>query len=382
MRGFGATSVCILFLIASSSGCTIMTSCPAGQTQGSGNTGNTGNTGQSGSSGSGGGDGTAGTTGTAPNGTWINETSNLAATPSECGGLGLVSAKPDEDLLIAGIAQNGLWSSTDGGDSWTQFGDSAAIKNRITAIVYDPVNTMSFWEAGTYNLDGVYQTTDDGSHFVSEGISNVDFFSPDFGDPDRQTQLAGGHEQPQTVYHSADGGKTWDMIGKGLPSDTFCDVPLVIDPSTYLVGCYGGHNGIYRSENAGTDWTSVSDNGGGAPPLVAQDGTIFWPSGAANGFVKSTDSGKTWSAVMAADTITNVAFVELPDHRIAAVGKSAVMISSDDGETWQAATSQLPFGPYSLTYSAQRKAFYISYFTCGNSPLPVPDNAVMRYDFE
>ena len=66
------------------------------------------------------GGGTATTIFTTP---WVNATGKLlAGMVSDCGNMSYVSAKPDEDLLIAGIALDGLWSSTDGGATWNPMG--------------------------------------------------------------------------------------------------------------------------------------------------------------------------------------------------------------------------------------------------------------------
>src|SRR5438105_2009250 len=53
-----------------------------------------------------------------PPGSWTNVTSNLTGIASTCGPVSALSAKPDEDLLIAGIAQAGLYASRDGGGTW------------------------------------------------------------------------------------------------------------------------------------------------------------------------------------------------------------------------------------------------------------------------
>jgi hypothetical protein len=53
---------------------------------------------------------------------WVNVTANLADRPSECGNLCLLSVVPGQDKIIAGIAQRGLWQTTNGGATWTQLG--------------------------------------------------------------------------------------------------------------------------------------------------------------------------------------------------------------------------------------------------------------------
>jgi hypothetical protein len=105
-------------------------------------------------------------------GNWVNVTSNLAGMTSQCGNMSYVSAKPNEDLMIAGIALRGLWGSTDGGTSWHQLGSgggSATITNRPGSIIYDPVRPNVFWESGIYNSNGVYRTDNDGSVFQALG---------------------------------------------------------------------------------------------------------------------------------------------------------------------------------------------------------------------
>src|SRR6185369_11119165 len=94
---------------------------------------------------------------TAPPAAWANATGNLAGMSSECGNLGLVSANPCSDMVIAGVARAGLWGTEDGGKTWVKLGagaGSAVITNRISAIVYDPAAPGTFWESGIYNGGG------------------------------------------------------------------------------------------------------------------------------------------------------------------------------------------------------------------------------------
>jgi hypothetical protein len=193
-------------------------------------------------------------------GSWVNVTSNLAGMSSQCGNMTYVSAKPNEDLMIAGIALRGLWGSTDGGTNWHQLGSgsgSAAITNRPGSIIYDPVRPNVFWESGIYSSNGVYRTNNDGNAFQALGsIGHNDTVSVDFTDRNRQTLLAGGHEQKQTVYRTQDGGNTWANVGVNLPAGTaFSSYPLVINSKTFFAGCFpswgGGTGGIYQSNDRG-----------------------------------------------------------------------------------------------------------------------------------
>ncbi len=391
-RAYGSASlVALVALVAFETGCTVVTSCPTGTgnnppSGGGGDTsgGGSGNNGGGAASGSSG----FGSTGV-PLADWTNVTSNLSGLASECGNLSFVSAKPDEDLLIAGVALKGLWSSVDAGQTWEQLGTGAGsdmVINRTSAIVYDPDHPKQFWESGLYGGIGVFKTTDDGKTLLGLGeIRHSDLVAVDFSDPDRQTLLSGGHEQPQTLNLTTDGGKTWANIGAPLPDKTNCTRPMIIDSSTFLVGCggYGGGvTGIYRSTDTGVTWTSVSTLGGGPPPLRASDGSIYWTTPGTGVLARSTDDGQTWSAASPSGLLRDLSPIELPDGRLAALaqGGQGIAVSPDQGATWQLATPTLPYlDGQGLAYSTQQKAFYLWRFSCTDN---VPDDAIQRSEFD
>ena len=87
---------------------------------------------------------------------------------SQCGNLQGFWNVPGKDEVIAGVANVGLYESTNGGASWTKMGTgagSANIDHRPTCIVFDPTNSDIFWEAGIHGTYGVYKTTDGGLTF-------------------------------------------------------------------------------------------------------------------------------------------------------------------------------------------------------------------------
>ncbi len=173
----------------------------------------------------------------------------------------------------------------------------------------------------------------------------------------------------------------------GLPAGTNCTFPLVIDAQTYLVGCGGyggGPSGVYRTTDSGTTWTLVTASGGTSAPLQASDGSIYWVSPSSAGVTHSTDSGQTWTDIVGPGVVTGSQVIELPDGKLAAIGKPYILVSADNGASWAPATSAMPYDDaVSLIYSAQQKAFFIWHFTCGfGGPVPVPPDAIMRYDFD
>jgi hypothetical protein len=331
--------------------------------------------------------GSGGSGGGPPDGPWINVTSNLAGMDSVCGSLGWLSAKPDEDMLIAGIALKGLWASTDGGASWFALGTgptSTKVDNRISSIVYDPTHPARFWQTGIYDGHGVFETNDDGVTFTNLGdITHVDLVGVDFTDPARNLLIAGSHERDQILHLSTDGGTTWSEVGNLLPAGRGCTFPMVIDATTELVGCgapFGG-GGVLRSTDGAKTWTEVSKTGGASAPLRASDGTIYWASPNGQAMAHSTDGGLTWIESPTKE-VSYFKPVEFPDGRIGAINSQYVMISADHAMTWRKLVA-LPYqDAMGLTYSVQRKAIYVWRAGCGPDVVKVADDAIMRYDFD
>jgi hypothetical protein len=321
----------------------------------------------------------------APPSKWVNVTSNLAGMASECGNLTMVSAKPKSNLVIAGVARHGLYGSTDGGHTWSALGSgagSAMIINRPSSVVYDPVHADVFWESGIYNGGGVYQTLDNGVTFKQLGtITHIDLVSIDFTDARRQTLLAGGHEQKQTLYRSTDGGGNWTNVGTNLPAGShFSSAPLVLDGHTHLVGCCGwgsGTCGIWGTTNGGSSWTQASPLSATDAPLLASSGAIYWSIIWNGGMAKSTDQGRTWAQTVMG-TVSTGQPIELPDARLAAVGTDHIVVSKD-AVAWTPVGDKFPYTPAGAVYSAQTKTFFIWRNDCNNVVLP---DAIMSEGFD
>jgi hypothetical protein len=333
---------------------------------------------------------------TVPTGSWSSVTANLQGMTSSCGSLSLLSVKPDEDMLIASVFGVGLFANKGGDGTWNALGSGAGsdpITHGLTYIDYDPTNTQRFWECGSHGSPPSV-TSDDGQTFttISTTVDNNDEISVDFADANRQTILVGAHELAQTVWLTTNAGQNWTNIGAGLPGGSFCTNTLLVDAMTYLVGCTGeggGPTGIYRTTDAGQTWAMVSASGGGRPPLVASDKSIYWASPNGAGMVRSTDNGVTWNDVLGDGVIATDSSpcpIELPSGKLAVMGQQYVLISSDHGATWSPATAALPQTSgediHGVVYSSPRKAFYIWHNACGNGALPVLGDAVMRFDYD
>jgi photosystem II stability/assembly factor-like uncharacterized protein len=336
-----------------------------------------------------------------PTGQWFSATGSLTGLGTICGTVTYVSSRPDTDVLIAGVVQQGLWASTNGGMIWSRLGTgagSATVMNGTAQIVYDPRNPATFWEAGSYFGPGVFRTDNGGATFVALGDArHNDSISVDFTDPARRTLLVGVHETAQAVYRSTDGGATWTNVGTNLPASAgSCTEALVLDAQTHLVGCWqwDGSGGIWRTTDGGQHWSRVeASTGVGGHALVMPDGAIYWARRDTSGLLKSTDQGRTWTAIDGRGNfgaLTGMlAPIALPGGQIAVLGPRGVVVSRDGGSTWRVVTPPVPARANGmpltgLGYSPHRRVFYASSMTCGNGSIPVPADSIMgfAYDYE
>lgn len=186
------------------------------------------------------------------------------------------------NTYYVGVAQGGLWKTTNNGSSWTPLTDNLPI-TRISDIVIDPAdpnNTMY--------------------------ISVCDFEYIGFGlylnGRKRNTHYGLG------VYKTTDGGLTWNPTGLTFQltqGDASLIRKIVIDPtnSNNLLAC--GVTGMYRSTDAGATWTNVN-NGlfwdmvrDPVTPntIYAATGWVLNSNDGSAGILKSTDFGQTWTTL-------------------------------------------------------------------------------------
>ncbi len=180
---------------------------------------------------------------------------------------------------------NGLFKSTNGGDSWTHIGlEENGTVTKILVSPTDPntiyASTMGYVRRKNLN-QGVYKTIDGGatwtqSLFVSDTAGVVDMVM----DPnDADVVFAAGYNRYYTsykarlsglnskIYRTSDGGNNWTIIEDKLPQFELSRIGLAIYPSNpakvyavYTGLDYQVHS-IYRSDDAGVHWDSLSTAG-------------------------------------------------------------------------------------------------------------------------
>ena len=237
----------------------------------------------------------------------------------------------DPSTYFVGVAQGGVWKTTNNGQSWTPLTDNLPIL-RISDIAIDPVNPNTMYIAvGDFeyigvglNLNGrkrnthyglgIYKTTDGGQTWNPTGLA----FQLTGGDgslmrrtiinPNNTNQLLACGASG--MYSSNDGGNTWVQQMDSL----FWD--LVQDPQNpnvlYAAGGWvenanDGYVAIYKTTNFGSSWTMLNT---GIPTtgVVQRLKLAIAPSNsnyvyaladdvndAMYGIYQSTDAGATWN---------------------------------------------------------------------------------------
>lgn len=185
----------------------------------------------------------------------------------------------NSSTYFVGVAQGGLWKTTNNGQTWTPLTDNLPI-TRISDIVIDPNNVNTIY------------------------ISLCDFeylgVALNLNGRKRNTHYGLG------VYKTTDGGTTWQPTGLSFQL-TNGDASLIRklfvsqSNSNKLVAC--GANGMYTSIDAGATWTKQLDSlfwdmvqdPVNPNTLYAASGWVLNANDGNAAIYKSTDFGVTWT---------------------------------------------------------------------------------------
>lgn len=176
----------------------------------------------------------------------------------------------------------GIYKSTDGGSTWNNIGLQ---DTRITSrILIDPTNTNKIY-AATMGLPqernsdrGLYTSTDGGSSwtqslYINDSTGIIDLVM----DPNNSqvlyasswNRIRNNFESLTTgvdakIWKTTDGGTSWNHLANGLPNGILSRVNLAIDAGNpakvYASFVSQGQNveGVYQSLDAGGTWDTIS----------------------------------------------------------------------------------------------------------------------------
>ena len=180
---------------------------------------------------------------------------------------------------------DGIYKSTDGGDTWQNMGLKKTA--RIAKIVIHPKNDNIVYVAalghtfGPQKERGIYKTTNGGKTwkqilFIDENTGGIDIAinrkNPDFliasmWEIHINTWGLNSGGESGGVFITKNGGNTWVRQDKnGLPGGKDKPVGKIAvaiaqsNPNTMYALCEENHPGLYRTNNGGENWFLVSRN--------------------------------------------------------------------------------------------------------------------------
>jgi photosystem II stability/assembly factor-like uncharacterized protein len=261
--------------------------------------------------------------------------------------------------ILAGSRFSEIFKSVDGGQTWqskTLGGFNVALET--SAFQFDPSNSSRVLAATTL---GLVRSTDGGESWSTYGNVNDSFYTL-VTDPSSATTLYAGNINGSGIFKSTDSGAHWTTINKGLPSNQGATgaLPLVLGfavdpthPTTLYAGTYG--NGLYRSTDGGSNWSSVNTGMRTAyVTALAFEPSTLLAATLGGGVYQSADGGGTWASSNAGLDV-GIANSLLSDPAAPVTVYAALFDgayrSSDGGGTWQAINNGLPVAPISALAS-------------------------------
>ena len=251
-----------------------------------------------------------------------------------------VAVDPSSGDLYVVVCDQGLWKSTDKGETFTRV-DGGKIGGRCEtgfALNFDPKGKRM----ACFMIYGACgNSLDSGEHWRGWKTNHLDFGAVDW-EATGDTLLATRHESGGVLCLSADGGQTWKNLGTEGP-----DKKINKEDRDYtMLGMFDAESllasrgdGILRSADRGKTWTSVSDAKLVGAVMSVHNGIGYWMSD--KGVLRTTDKGKTWTMAWPIRAVFGPWF-SADDHRIVVVGKEGFSESTDGGQTWKPAAPLPP----------------------------------------
>ena len=264
----------------------------------------------------------------------------------------------------------GMWKSTDGGETWTNIGLNDAM--HVGRIAVHPDNEDVLWVAVMGDLfkssetRGIYKSTDGGQTWNRTLFANVDAgavdVSYDPSNPDfmmastwnvRRTpySLTSGGEG-SGIWRSKDGGETWvNLMDKsGMPKGPIGISGVSISPvnaNTIYAIIEANKGGVYKSTDGGESWRNTNSDRA-LRQRAWYYSRIYADTKDVNkvyvmnvAYHVSTDGGRTFQAKRAPHGDHHDLWIAPEDNmRLVIADDGGAQVSYDGGDTWSTYMNQ------------------------------------------
>ena len=256
--------------------------------------------------------------------------------PHRGGRSAAIAGDPQNHLVnYFGGVNGGVWKTMNGGQSWRNITDGKSNISSVGAIALAPSDPGVIYVGGgeadlredlTYG-DGMWRTTDNGETWTHLGLTDAYHIARIQVDPRNSDVVyvaamghAFGPNAERGVFKTTDGGKTWKKML--FLNDSTGAIDLSMDPSNPRVlyaamwrfqrfpwgmSSGGGRSGLWKSIDAGETWRELTYNEGLPEKLIGRIGVSVSPANprrvyatveaadSAGGIFRSDDAGKSWS---------------------------------------------------------------------------------------
>jgi photosystem II stability/assembly factor-like uncharacterized protein len=314
-------------------------------------------------------------------GVWKSENSGRTWTPifdsQPVASIGAIAVAPSNaNVLYVGTGEadmrsqisygNGLYKSTDAGQTWTHIGLDDT--RQIGRILVDPRNADIVFVAalghayGANAERGVYRSNDGGASWKKVLFKNNDVGAIDLAfDPQNSrtvyAALWNTRRPPWSIYppsygpgsgifKSTDGGDNWQQLTDGLPTERVGRIGIAVAPANAnlvyaIVDAKEG--GLYRSGDAGASWHKTSSDhriwGRGwyfcHVVVDPKDSETVYVSNTS--LYRSTDGGKNWTSIRGApggDDYHQLWIYPEDPKRMVLASDQGTVVTEDGAATW------------------------------------------------
>ncbi|MCX6223893.1 MAG: T9SS type A sorting domain-containing protein [Bacteroidia bacterium] len=346
------------------------------------------------------------------------------------GRINCISFHPTDPLIYwIGVAQGGVWKTTDGGNTYMPLTDDLPIL-RISDIAVNPknpdnifisvcdyayigvaLNTDSRKRHTHYGL-GVYRTDDGGITWRPTGLS---FNQTDF-DASLIRRILFHPTQPGTlvaagvsgIFKSTDDGVNWHKVNSDVIWDIEQDFNsgLVIYATTGTIRSFGGGSPkLLKTTDFGETWVQKNTNwptdlsiGRTEIGLTPQNSNCIYivaanPEGTFYGLYRSTDAGETWTArntaaVNGQNVLENsqgwydlAILVDPKNQEKVYVGGLNMQASADGGLSWNAVSNWYMISSDNFTLHADQHQYKYNpvdqkYYACHDGGVDRTDTII------
>lgn len=218
----------------------------------------------------------------------------------------------DSNIVYAGSQANGLFRSSDAGESWTAYngtGLSAAGAVYYAAIDYKNIKNMYLSGLSAYGKGNILKSEDEGQTWeevyvtltAGETVNKIDIDNYD-------TSIVYITTTKGQVFQSANYGRSWTALNRvKAVIDNFVITPL----DTRILYITSGKEGLFKSTDKGATWKNINENLLKVDAYKARKGDTKIINviavdplninvvyiGFLNGMLKSTDGGNTWTQI-------------------------------------------------------------------------------------